>query len=362
MLLAIETSCDETALALCKDNQYIPVAEKIASQISLHEAYGGVVPELAARQHLQALPVLLKSIFKEVGCTAGDISAIAVTVGPGLQGCLLVGVSFAKAFAQTLQIPLFPVHHIEGHIAAIHLAPDLSGHDGAEQQLIRYPSLALIVSGGHTMIVEIAGFRSYRLVAETRDDAAGEAFDKIASLLQLPYPGGPSLSKLAETGEPTKFSFPRAVSKDLSSFSFSGLKTAVSRVVTQMSQQELLLARADIAASAQAAIVDALVDKMSKNFDSKKHKSIILTGGVAANTQLRSQMLETSNDKRVPLYIPPVKYCTDNAAMIGVIGQQLRQAQQEELAKWSAENCLGPYAAFDLGARARWHFSELVQQ
>ncbi|MCL4134812.1 UNVERIFIED_CONTAM: hypothetical protein GTU68_013064 [Idotea baltica] len=338
MLLAIETSCDETALAICREGSYLPIAERIASQIDLHREYGGVVPELAARQHLQALPVLLKSIFSEVDCCANDISAVAVTVGPGLQGCLLVGVSFAKAFCQSLSIPLFPVHHIEGHIAAIRLSPDVKD--------VTYPSLALVVSGGHTMIVEISAFRDYRLLAETRDDAAGEAFDKIASLLKLPYPGGPSLSKLAEQGDHQKYSFPRAVAKDLASFSFSGLKTAVSRVVSQMKPDELESTKADVAASAQAAIVDALVDKLFLNFDPAKHKSVILTGGVAANSLLREKMLKRSDKVAVPLYIPPVKYCTDNAAMIAVIGTQLRANQDN--------------AEFDLGARARWPFSEAV--
>jgi N6-L-threonylcarbamoyladenine synthase len=351
VLLAIETSCDETAVALFSGDSLIPIAEALATQTKLHEAYGGVVPELAAREHLLALPILFKQVLAEAKITSGDLSSVAVTMGPGLQGCLLVGVSFAKALAVCLGIPLIPIHHIEGHIAASALIP---GHNE-----IAYPALALVVSGGHTMLVELESFRKYRVVAETRDDAAGEAFDKIASLLHLPYPGGPSLSRVAQLGNPKRFDFPIALPNDLSSFSFSGLKTSVARMVQKFTATELTTELvADIAASAEAAIVAALVEKTVKVAEQSGIRSLVLTGGVAANGRLRTVLSERAGLLGIPVFIPPSNYCTDNAAMIGTLAQQILRDQAARYRSWKPGADLGPDAPSTIGPRARWPLSD----
>lgn len=349
MLLAIETSCDETAIALFEGDSLQPSAERIASQIRLHEQYGGVVPELAAREHSVALPLLVQDLFSATGCSAKDIKAVAVTLGPGLQGCLLVGVSFAKAFAQALGIALYPIHHIEGHIAAVLLDPSTT---------VSFPALALVVSGGHTMLLEVSQWGDYSLRAETRDDAAGEAFDKIASVLGLPYPGGPSLSKVASSVEESRYSFPKGMQKDPLSFSFSGLKTAVARTAQALSVEELKAHTAELAFASEVAIVESLVEKTSYHAREISPKSLILTGGVAANSRLRKRMQELSTALGITLHVPEIRYCTDNAAMIGVVAQ-LQRARLSTVA-WSAKDSLGPYAGFEIGARARWPFEELM--
>ena len=309
LLLAIETSCDESAVALLDvakfhagETEFL-AADLVSSQAKLHEPYGGVVPELAAREHTANLPLLVNEALR--GRHASDIGAVAVTRGPGLKGCLLVGLSFAKALAYGRKVPLIPIHHLEGHL--------LAGHLGGAPP--KFPMLALVVSGGHTLLVVASGVGKYRVVASTRDDAAGEAFDKTATLLGLPYPGGPVLASLARTGDPKAFQFPIALADDPSSFSFSGLKTAVLRTVDALSPDEREARKADLAASIECAIVETLVRKTVQAEAEHKPKSILVTGGVAANTRLRSRLRESLH---TPLSVPEPKWCTDNAAMIAV--------------------------------------------
>jgi N6-L-threonylcarbamoyladenine synthase len=360
MLLAIETSCDETAVALFELGQALEVGtpyssvlkgEKLASQIALHEAYGGVVPELAAREHLSTLAPLVRTILQDNNLDFDSLTAIAVTSGPGLKGCLLVGYSYAKSLAYELGIPLLPVHHIEGHM----FAPEL---DDPPQ----YPALALVVSGGHTMLVRVAGFRDYEVIAVTRDDAAGEAFDKSATLLGLPYPGGPALSRQAEQGDPESYSLPVGVAHDPNSFSFSGLKTAVHRCILGLGDSiEDPQVLSNVAASVQSAIVRALVEKTKIACERHSPESLILTGGVAANSYLRKRLEDELSPMGITLHVPPMKWCTDNAAMIGVVASKMYWQHQGKL------NALNPRcksqdvsAVLSSGVRARWPIEELL--
>jgi len=314
MLLSIETSCDETALCLSRIdysvNSYKKTLENIseeviASQIKLHKIYGGVVPELAAREHTKNLPLLFEQIVKD----KSKLKAIAVTAGPGLKGCLLIGLSFAKAVAQSLKIPLIPVNHLEGHFFSGFLLP--------EKEQPEYPILTLLVSGGHSMLFLVKSPQDFELIAKTRDDAAGEAFDKGATLLGLPYPGGPSLSKRAELGNLENFSFPVSIPTDDSSFSFSGLKTALSRKVEKTAKEDYN----DLAAAYQEAIVKSLLVKCIAAIKKNKPKSFLLTGGVAANQRLREVLKNEIEKHDVKFVVTPRKWCTDNAAMISVVAQ-----------------------------------------
>lgn len=306
VLLAIESSCDESAVALLEqyDSGVVSVrAELISSQIDTHRLYGGVVPEIASREHLKALPVLVKQVVQKADCQLSDLSAIAVTQGPGLKGCLLMGICFARGLAHARRVPLFGVHHIEGHI----LAPLLDNPD------LQPPYLALVVSGGHTEIIQVDAIGSYRVLARTSDDAAGEAFDKSAHLLGFPYPGGAQLAALADTVTASRFKLPK-VMREAPGFSFSGLKTAVSLLIKkQAGELEDPLIRAELAFAIQAAIVDALCFKLKKAIKETGIKTVALTGGVAANSFLRT-MVSSLTDS---LYAPHIVHCTDNAAMIG---------------------------------------------
>ncbi len=348
MLLAIETSCDETGVAIFANDSLVPSVELLASQVALHKEYGGVVPELAARQHIVNLPILVQQALEEAGASIEDLSSVAVTRGPGLKGCLLVGVSYAKALAFSRKIPLLALHHIEGHLAAGELLP--------EPQRPKLPCLSLVVSGGHTMLVHTERFRDYQVVAQTRDDAAGEAFDKIATLLGLPYPGGPSLARRAEQGDPEAYSFPIALRADPASFSFSGMKTAVLREVSripekQRSEQFI----SDIAASAQRAITSALIEKSIKACHSLSPSSFLLTGGVAANKELRARLHSALAEIGVAFAVPEQKWCTDNAAMIGVLAQREMHERASLYKQWrAAPSGLGPGVDWDVGAVARW--------
>lgn len=358
MLLAIETSCDETAVALFADpfaeprpdDFDVPRADLISSQTKLHEPYGGVVPELAAREHLLNLPAIVDRALETAGVTLADVTAVAVTRGPGLKGCLLVGLAYAKALSYSKRIPLIPVHHIEGHM----LAGELMGPGKRPE----YPCLALVVSGGHTMLVLMKSFRDYQVVARTRDDAAGEAFDKSATLLKLPYPGGPSLSKLAELGDPKRFRFPIGVSSDAESFSFSGLKTAVMRTCASLGAElDDEKTRADLAASVQHAIVKALVEKSATACKQYRPKSFLLTGGVAANRSLRSQLESRMQTEGVQFCVPDFKWCTDNAAMIGILALRTIQADPGQFERWRsapAPQTLGPNVPHVVGVLPRW--------
>ena len=307
-VLGIETSCDETSAAIVTGGQEIR-ANIIASQADLHARYGGVVPEVASRKHVERMLPVLAEALETAGMTWADLNAIAVTNRPGLLGALLVGVSAAKALAYARKLPLIGVHHLEGHIYSNFLAaPDL---------VDAFPLLILIVSGGHTQIMRMDGHGQYRLLGRTRDDAAGEAFDKGARLLGLPYPGGPNVAKLAEQGDPTRIPFPRAWLGDSLDFSFSGLKTSLRTFVARDNGQTPL---ADVAASYQAAIVDALTEKLRRAARQTGIRTICIAGGVAANRSLSLSLQHMARSEGLRLIIPAPVLCTDNAAMIAAAG------------------------------------------
>ena len=303
-ILGIETSCDETAVAVVEDGIRI-LSNEIASQVDIHARYGGVVPEVASRQHLLSILPLLREAFVTAKASLDDIDAVAVTYGPGLAGSLLVGVNAAKAISFARGLPLVAVNHLEGHIYANWL-------DKNEAALPQFPSVCLIVSGGHSDIVLMRGHGDYLLLGRTRDDAAGEAFDKAARILGLGYPGGPAVDKTARQGVPN-VTLPNPSLKGTDDFSFSGIKTALLR----MSQAGTLTSIPDAAASFQDAVVNVLVQKTVELAKAHKVKQVMLAGGVASNTLLRQRIAEFSP---VPVFIPPARLCTDNAAMIASTG------------------------------------------
>ena len=312
LVLGIETSCDETGIGLVRGGREVLVND-VASQIPIHALYGGVVPEIASRQHTEVITHMVETALAK--CDE-RIDAVAATIGPGLMGSLLVGVSFAKALAMAWRVPFVPVHHIEGHVFSAFLC----------ETRPEYPYLALVVSGGHTQIVHCPAPHIYTILGATRDDAVGECFDKVARLLGLPYPGGPSVQHAAEHGNPRAVAFPRALntSGDLA-FSYSGLKTAVLYELRRRwgarGAQELEPAEvADIAASFQAAAVDTLVMKMKEAVRQTGVRSVSVVGGVAANRLLRTRLAE---ELRVPVSLPPMAYCVDNGAMIAAAGHSL---------------------------------------
>jgi len=304
LVLGIETSCDETGVALY-DGRLL--AHAVHSQVAMHEAYGGVVPELASRDHIQRLVPLTRRILGEAGRGIGDLGGIGYTEGPGLAGALLVGASFAHALGESLGIPVIGIHHLEGHL----LSPLLSERGPA------FPFVALLVSGGHTQLMQVEGVGRYRLLGETQDDAAGEAFDKTAKLLGLGYPGGPALSALAESGKPGRYSLPRPMlaSGDLD-FSFSGLKTAALMLVKKKSEP------ADIARAFVDAVVDVLVAKSIRALESTGGKRLVVAGGVGANKQLRAALYAEARKRSLEVYYPEPELCTDNGAMIAFAAAQ----------------------------------------
>src|SRR5690554_4267994 len=304
-ILAIETSCDETAAAIIKNGTEI-VSNVVASQIESHKRFGGVVPEIASRHHVEQFTIVLEEAMREAQLDFNDIDGIAVTQGPGLVGALLIGVNAAKAIAFAHGIPLVPVHHIAGHIYANRLVTEM-----------RFPLLALVVSGGHTELVYMKEHGHFEVIGETRDDAAGEAYDKVARTMDLPYPGGPEIDRLAQLGE-DNLNFPRAwLEEDSFDFSFSGLKSAVINTLHNANQKGIELDRKDIAASFQASVVEVLVEKTYKAAEKYQVKHVIVAGGVAANQGLRTALKERFNDQLIKLSIPRLALCTDNAAMIG---------------------------------------------
>ncbi|MCS6945392.1 MAG: tRNA (adenosine(37)-N6)-threonylcarbamoyltransferase complex transferase subunit TsaD [Sutterellaceae bacterium] len=330
IVLGIETSCDETGIALLDEHARV-LAQALHSQVELHGAYGGVVPELAARDHIRRVLPLLEQCLQQAGCSRSDIEAIAVTVGPGLAGALLVGASIAYGLGYALSVPVIGVHHMEGHL----LSPLLS------EPAPRFPFVALLVSGGHTQLMQVERVGGYVLLGETLDDAAGEAFDKTAQLLGLGYPGGPAVSRLARQGVPGTYHFPRPLltSGDLN-FSFSGLKTAVLTAVRQrdtLSEQ----AKADIARAFVDAVVDVLVAKSLAALRLTGLRRLVVAGGVGANLQLREQLAESARKHELELYFPPAGLCTDNGAMIALAGLMHLRAGQ-------------PPARWDFEVRPRW--------
>lgn len=307
-VLAIESSCDETAVAVYDGRLR---AHALHSQTALHAAYGGVVPELAARDHLMRVTPLLDTALAEAGMGPRDIDVLAYTAGPGLAGALLVGAATAAGIATALQRPLIPVHHMEAHL----LAPMLDEADPPES-----PFVALLVSGGHSMLVDVAAPGAYRLLGESLDDAVGEAFDKTASLLDLPYPGGPELARLAEDGDPARFTLPRPLrDRPELAFSFSGLKTAV-RLLCEKQAPLDAATRADIARAFEEACVDVLVTKCRQALMQTGRERLVVAGGVSANKRLRQALRAACDAHGARLHLPPPAYCTDNAAMVAYTG------------------------------------------
>lgn len=309
IILGIETSCDETAVAVVKNGHEI-LSNVVASQIESHKRFGGVVPEIASRHHVEQITVVLEEALRQADVTLQDIDAIAVTEGPGLVGALLIGVNAAKAVAFAHGIPLVGVHHIAGHIYANRLITEMI-----------FPLLSLVVSGGHTELVYMEKHGSFEVIGETRDDAAGEAYDKVARTLSLPYPGGPHIDRLAHEGQPV-LGLPRAwLEPDSYDFSFSGLKSAVINAVHNAKQRGEVIAPEDLAASFQDSVIDVLVTKTVKAAAEYGVKQVLLAGGVAANKGLRNRLQEAfSPMQNIELVIPPLSLCTDNAAMIAAAG------------------------------------------
>ncbi len=310
LILGIETSCDETAAGVVADGNRI-LSNVVYSQM-VHNKYGGVVPELASREHIRTIIPVLEQALHRAAVTLAKIEGIAVTYGPGLVGSLLIGLSLAKSLSYSLGIPLIGINHIEGHIFANFLEhPDLSP-----------PYMCLVISGGHSNLVYVAGKGDYQLLGRTRDDAAGEAFDKVAKVLDLGYPGGPAIDETSKKGRPDFFKFPRAYLEENSfDFSFSGLKTAVAIYASRLSREKLDKHRADIAASFQEAVVDVLVDKGIRACLQRKTQAIALAGGVARNQRLRSKIQREAEKHKLRVFFPSPVLCTDNAAMIAAAGE-----------------------------------------
>ena len=308
LILAIESSCDETAAAVILNGRTV-LSNVISSQIALHTLYGGVVPEIASRKHMEQINPVIELALQEANVTLEDITAIGVTYGPGLVGALLVGVAEAKAIAWAKNIPLIGVHHIEGHISANYIEnPDL-----------KPPFIALVVSGGHTHLVKVCDYGVYEVIGRTRDDAAGEAFDKVARAVGLGYPGGPKVDKLAKEGNPDAITFPRAhVEGSKYDFSFSGIKSAVLNYINSCEMKNETINKADLTASFQKAVIDALVSRAMLAVNEYGMDSLAIAGGVASNSALRKTLGEACSQAGVKFYSPSPIFCTDNAAMIGV--------------------------------------------
>jgi len=327
LVLGIESSCDETAAAVVQDGKLL--SNVIASQIKDHSAYGGVVPEIASRKHIEAISPVIAQAMADADLTLKNLDGIAVTRGPGLIGSLLVGLSAAKALAYGLNIPFVGVNHLEGHITASFLA----------DKKPQFPFTALVVSGGHTNVYLVKNYHEFQLLGQTRDDAAGEAFDKAAKLLDLGYPGGVVIDKMAKVGNPRAFDFPRAMKNSLD-FSFSGLKTSLLTMFKKrgghISSEEL----PDVVASYQEAIIDVLVDKTLRAAGEHNIRQVVVCGGVAANSRLRLRFAEATARTGMELFIPPMILCTDNAAMIAALGEIMLKSGRSD--------------SLDLNAISRW--------
>lgn len=306
-ILAIETSCDETSAAIVK-NGYEDIATVVLSQIDVHALYGGVVPEIASRHHIESITIVIEEVLKKAHIKIEEIDAIAVTYGPGLIGSLLIGVQATKTLAYIYKKPLIPIHHIAGHIYANNLVEPM-----------QFPLIALVVSGGHTELVYMDQDYSFKKIGETLDDAVGEAYDKVARVLNLSYPGGPIIDKLAHEGEDT-YDLPIPLNDDSYNFSFSGLKTAIINLVHNEKQRGNEINIPNLATSFQNRVVEILTKKTMRALEEYKVKNLIVAGGVAANKGLRKKLTELSKEKGINLVVPPLKYCTDNATMIGAAG------------------------------------------
>jgi N6-L-threonylcarbamoyladenine synthase len=332
-ILAIESSCDESAAAVLDADKGL-LAHEIFSQIELHRVFGGVVPELASRDHVRRLLPLVRSVMAEAQTKPEDLHGVAYTAGPGLIGALLTGASLARSLAYAWKVPALGVHHLEGHLLAPLLEPEPPP----------FPHVALLVSGGHTMLIEVREIGSYRLLGETRDDAAGEAFDKTAKLLGLPYPGGPELARLAEHGKHGTFNFPRPMlDRPGLEFSFSGLKTAVVHAIRGREMTDAV--RADVAEGVQLSIVETLTTKALRALEETGLDTLVVSGGVSANRSLRARLAEAARRQGARVYYPRIEFCTDNAAMIAVAGLARLQAGQHD--------------GLAIQARARWPLESL---
>ena len=336
VIMAIESSCDETACAIIKNGHEI-CANVVSTQIKIHEKFGGVVPEVASRKHLEYIDIVIEEALSESGYTFDELDAVAVTMGPGLIGALLVGLSTAKGLAYAINKPLIGVHHIEGHIYANFLA----------HQDITLPCICLVVSGGHTNIVKISEHGFYQILGQTVDDAAGEAYDKVARAIGLGYPGGPKIDKLAKEGNPKAIQFPRAKLDQPLNFSFSGLKSAVLNYLNQSEMKQEAINRADVAASFQDSVVDVLCDHTMKAMEETGITTLLLAGGVSANSRLRERIDELCVKNGYKLYYPPLSLCTDNAAMIGAAAAY-KYARNE-------------FSGYNLNAVAQLPFSDYVK-
>jgi len=332
LILGIETSCDETGIALF-DSEKGLLADALYSQIAVHAEYGGVVPELASRDHIRKTLPLVKQVFAEAGVTATDLDGVAYTAGPGLAGALLVGAGIARSLAYGWEIPAVAVHHMEGHL----LAPML------EENPPEFPFVALLVSGGHTLLVNVEGIGQYQLLGDSLDDAAGEAFDKTAKMLGLAYPGGPAVAKLAEKGQVGKYKFPRPMcDRPGLDFSFSGLKTFTLNTLHNSDKSEQT--KADIARAFETAVVETLSIKCRRALQQTESSRLVIAGGVSANTRLRQRLKDMVKKEGAKVYYPRLEFCTDNGAMIAFAGcQRLLAGQHENLAfhakpRWDLES------------------------
>jgi N6-L-threonylcarbamoyladenine synthase len=348
-VIGIETSCDETAVAVYDEVRGL-LSHRLYSQIAMHQEYGGVVPELASRDHVRRLLPLVREALADSGSDRSSIDGVAYTAGPGLIGALLAGAGFARSLAYAWGKPAVAIHHLEGHL----LAPLLETHAPA------FPFLALLVSGGHTKLVDVAGLGRYRILGETLDDAAGEAFDKTAKMLGLPYPGGAALARLAEDGHSGRFIFPRPMlDRPGLAFSFSGLKTAALVALRGRVLDDEL--RADVARGFQEAVVDTLAEKSRRALRASGHRRLVVAGGVGANRKLRERLTAIASESGAELYFPRTEFCTDNGAMIALAGclRLAATTASSSMAVPAAGDVEDAARGLSLGARARWPLEDI---